>query len=205
MAVLVAGSILVAPVFTAFHVDEEEKAPHSMNKDLWTAAFIRQATADDTRALVETLTEAADWVERLDGTTMWVEGELEEHRVRAEADAGMFVVAEIDGRVVGAIRFQLEDQLFWPDLDGSDSAFVHRLAVRRANAGQGISRALLQWAVERARLLGKRYLRLDCDADRPRLRELYERFGFRLHSYRHVGAYYVSRYELDVRLKPDAT
>jgi GNAT superfamily N-acetyltransferase len=75
---------------------------------------------------------------------------------------------------------------------------VHRLAVRRANAGQGISIALLQWAVEHARSLGKRYLRLDCDADRPRLRALYEGFGFRLHSYRQVGAYYVSRYELQI-------
>jgi GNAT superfamily N-acetyltransferase len=157
---------------------------------------IRQATGEDTRALVETLTEAADWVEQMDGTIMWVEGELEEHRVRAEAEAGMFVVAEADGTIVGAIRFQLEDQLFWPDLDGRDSAFVHRLAVRRSHAGQGISTALMQWAMDRARSLGKGYLRLDCDADRTRLRALYERFGFRLHSYRQVGAYYVSRYEL---------
>ena len=160
------------------------------------AIAIRQATVEDTRALVDTLTEAAHWVEQLDGTIMWVEGELQEERVRAEAEAGMFVVAAADGQVIGAIRFQLEDQLFWPDLDGSDSAFVHRLAVRRSHAGQGISTALLQWAVTRARALGKRYLRLDCDAERTRLRELYERFGFRLHSYRQVGAYYVSRYEL---------
>ena len=76
--------------------------------------------------------------------------------------------------------------------------FVHRLAVRRSHAGQGVSTALLQWAVDRARALGKRYLRLDCDADRPRLRTLYERFGFRLHSYRQVGAYFVSRYELQI-------
>jgi GNAT superfamily N-acetyltransferase len=158
------------------------------------SVVIRQATGEDTRTLVETLTEAANWVEQMDGTIMWVEGELEEHRVRAEA--GMFVVAEADGTVVGAIRFQLEDQLFWPDLDGRDSAFVHRLAVRRSHAGQGISTALMQWAMDRARSLGKRYLRLDCDADRTRLRALYERFGFRLHSYRQVGAYYVSRYEL---------
>ena len=157
---------------------------------------IRQATVDDTAALVDTLTEAADWVERLDGTTMWVEGELERARVSDEAAAGQFVVAEADGRIVGAIRFQLEDRLFWPDLDGSDSAFVHRLAVRRTHAGRGISTELLQWSVDRARSLGKRYLRLDCDADRMRLRALYERFGFRLHSYRQVGAYYVSRYEL---------
>jgi GNAT superfamily N-acetyltransferase len=160
------------------------------------AIAIRQATVQDTRALVDTLTEAANWVEQLDGTIMWVEGELQEERVRAEADAGMFVVAAADGQVIGAMRFQLEDQLFWPDLDGGDSAFVHRLAVRRSHAGRGISTALLQWAVTRARALGKRYLRLDCDAERTRLRELYERFGFRLHSYRQVGPYYVSRYEL---------
>jgi GNAT superfamily N-acetyltransferase len=161
-----------------------------------TSIDIRQATGEDVRAVVDTLTEAADWVEQMDGTVMWVEGELEEHRVRAEVDAGMFVVADAGGSIVGAIRFQLEDQLFWPDIDGSDSAFVHRLAVRRSYAGQGISTALLRWAVDRAKSLGKRYLRLDCDADRTRLRALYERFGFRLHSFRQVGAYYVSRYEL---------
>ena len=159
---------------------------------------IRQASVNDTPALAATLTEAADWVQRLDGTVMWVEGELEEDRVRAEAEAGMFVVAEAAGEIVGAIRFQLDDQLFWPDIDSRDSAFVHRLAVRRSHAGQGISIALLQWSVDRARELGKRYLRLDCDADRTRLRELYEGFGFKLHSYRHVGAYYVARYELQI-------
>jgi GNAT superfamily N-acetyltransferase len=94
--------------------------------------------------------------------------------------------------------FSSRIELFWPDLDAADSAFVHRLAVRRAFAGQGISTALLEWAVDHARTLGKRYLRLDCDADRSRLRALYERFGFRLHSYRQVGSYYVSRYELQI-------
>jgi len=160
--------------------------------------LIRQATPADADAIVETLVEAARWVEELDGTIMWVEGELEEERVRAEAGTGMFVVAEIDGRAAGAMRFQLEDRLFWPDLDDTDSAFVHRLAVRRAFAGQGISTALLEWAVDRARTLGKGYLRLDCDAERSRLRAFYERFGFRLHSYRQVGSYYVSRYELQI-------
>jgi GNAT superfamily N-acetyltransferase len=175
----------------------ESTTPH-LASSVVGRTLIRQATSADADAIGETLTEAAKWVEELDGTIMWVEGELEEDRVRPEADAGMFVVAEVDGRVAGAMRFQLEDRLFWPDLDGRDSAFVHRLAVRRAFAGQGVSTALLQWAVDRARTLGKRYLRLDCDAERSRLRAFYEGFGFRLHSYRHVGSYYVSRYELQI-------
>ena len=160
--------------------------------------LIREATSGDADAIAETLGEAAKWVEELDGTIMWAEGELEDERVAAEAGAGMFVVAEVGGRVAGAMRFQLEDRLFWPDLDDAESAFVHRLVVRRAFAGQGISTALLEWAVHRARSLDKRYLRLDCDADRSRLRALYERFGFRLHGYRQVGCYYVSRYELEI-------
>jgi len=160
--------------------------------------LIREASPVDADAIIETLIEAAKWVEELDGTIMWVEGEFEEARVRAEVRAGMFVVAEVDGRMAGTIRFQLEDRLFWPDLDGRDSAFVHRLAVRRAFAGQGVSKALLESTVDRARALGKRYLRLDCDAERSRLRAFYEGFGFRLHSYRQVGSYYVSRYELQI-------
>jgi GNAT superfamily N-acetyltransferase len=114
-------------------------------------------------------------------------------------DAGLFFVAERDGEIAGAVRFQLEDQLFWPDLDTDDSAFVHRLAVRRPYAGQGVSAALVRWAADRARALGKQYLRLDCDEERSRLRAVYERLGFRLHSFRQVGSYYVARYELPLR------
>lgn len=135
----------------------------------------------------------------LDGTTMWVEGELTDDRVALEVEAGFFFVAECDGGIAGAVRFQLEDELFWPDLDTDDSAFVHRLAVRRRYAGQGVSTALLGWAAALARSLGKRYLRLDCDEERSRLRAVYERFGFRLHSFRQVGSYYVARYELPLR------
>jgi GNAT superfamily N-acetyltransferase len=145
------------------------------------------------------LAEAARWVEALDGTTMWVDGELTGDRVALEVEAGFFFVAECDGDVVGAVRFQLEDELFWPDLDTDDSAFVHRLAVRRRYAGQGVSTALLQWAADHARSLGKHYLRLDCDEERSALRAVYERFGFRLHSFRQVGSYYVARYELPLR------
>ena len=157
---------------------------------------IRQATHEDASAATAILTDAAKWVERLDGTTMWVEDELAEDRIAAEVDAGLFYVAECGGDIAGALKFQLDDQLFWPDLATDDSAFIHRLAVRRKYAGRGVSTALLRWAVDHARSLGKRHLRLDCDADRARLRDLYERFGFRLHSFRQVGSYYVARYEL---------
>ena len=150
---------------------------------------------DEARVVEEILVEASAWVDSL-GVVMWDEGELDATRIAAETAAGQFVLAEIDDDAAGVIRFQLEDLLFWPDLASpEESAFVHRLAVRRRYKGQGVSDALLAWSIDRARSLGKRYLRLDCDESRPKLRTLYERCGFRLHSFRQVGAYYVARYE----------
>jgi GNAT superfamily N-acetyltransferase len=158
-------------------------------------ATIRQAGTRDAVVIEQMLLEAARWVDAL-GEVMWEEGELASDRIGSEIDAGLFFVAEVAGDPAGAIRFQLDDELFWPDLIEHESAFVHRLVVRRRYKGLGISAELLRWAASRARSMGKRYLRLDCDASRPKLRALYEGCGFQFHSFRQVGAYYVARYEL---------
>ena len=130
---------------------------------------------------------------------MWKGDELSLARVAEDVAKGLFYVAECDGEIAGTIKFQLEDKLFWPDVSQEESAFVHRLAVRRRFAGGVVSSALLRWAVERAASLGRRYLRLDCEASRGRLRQVYERFGFRHHSDRYVGPYFVSRYQYEIR------
>jgi GNAT superfamily N-acetyltransferase len=155
---------------------------------------IHQALTAEAGAIREMLVEASRWVDAL-GVVMWSEGELEPDAIGREVAAGQFIIARVNGVPAGAIRFQEEDLLFWPDIPQDDSAFVHRLVVRRAFKGQGVSQALLAWCVGRARSLGRRFLRLDCDADRAKLRALYEGAGFRFHSYRQVGPYYVARYE----------
>lgn len=155
---------------------------------------IRQAQPADAALVEAMLAEAARWVDAL-GEVMWDTGELAPDRIAAEIAAGQFYLAIADGLPAGVIRFQLEDTLFWPDLPHDHtSAFVHRLAVARRFKGQGISTALLQWAVDHARAFNRSDLRLDCDKSRPKLMALYERFGFLFHSFRQVGPYYVARY-----------
>lgn len=161
------------------------------------AVTIRQALATDAVVVQDMLEEAARWVDAL-GVVMWEEGELAPGRVEDDITAGLFFIAEVSADAAGAVKFQLEDRLFWPDLMQAESAFIHRLVVRRGYKGLGVSTALMQWSVERARTMGKRFLRLDCDASRSKLRQLYEAFGFRFHSFRQVGAYYVARYEYRV-------
>ena len=140
------------------------------------------------------LEEAVRWLSE-HGTPMWKLGEVSQATIDADIKAGLFVVAESSEELLGTMKFQLEDPLFWPDIPAGESAFVHRLAVRRRWAGGKVSSQLMQWAAREALLLGRPFLRLDCDAARPRLRAVYERCGFTHHSDRQVGPYYVARYE----------
>lgn len=162
--------------------------------------LVRQATAADALIVQEILQEAAQFADAKLGVVMWEQNELAPDRVADEVGRGMFFLAEANGEAAGVLCFQLEDPLFWPDLaQPEESAFVHRLGVRRRFAAQGVSTALLRWAADHTKEVGRKYLRLDCDASRPGLRAMYERFGFSLHSYRQVGPYYVARYEYELR------
>jgi GNAT superfamily N-acetyltransferase len=158
---------------------------------------IRPAVSQDIDTVAAILREAARWLEE-SGTAMWRQDELLPSNVAADVNSGLFFLARWDGEPAGTIRYQLEDPVFWPDVPQYDSAFVHRLAVRRRFAGGDTSSALLLWAIARTHTLGRRYLRLDCEASRPRLRAVYERAGFRFHSDKQVGPYFVARYEYDV-------
>lgn len=166
---------------------------------------IRQAVTEDTPVVSGILLEAAHWLQR-EGTPMWRDDEVVRERIVGDVSAGLFFLAESTGEAVGTLKFHCSDTVFWPDVPPDESAFVHRVAVRRRFSGGDASSQLLAWAAERALSLGRRYLRLDCEASRPRLRAVYERFGFQHHSDRQVGPYFVSRYQLLLpRQRPNHT
>ena len=168
-----------------------------------TAVVVRQAEPPDANEVADILEEASRWLEAR-GEAMWVAGELDRQRIEAEVITGAYYLATVDDRTAGTVRFQLDDQEFWPDLhDDHGSAFVHRLAVRRQFEKRGVSHALLAWSANHARELGRTSLRLDCDITRMALRRLYERFGFRYHSEWHAGPYHVARYELALASRPE--
>lgn len=159
---------------------------------------IRQAQNADSQTVHAILHEAARWLEEK-GEPLWKADEITKEQIAADVNNGDFYIAESEGKAVGVMKFQLEDRLFWPDVPVEEATFVHRFAIRRAFAGQQVSIALLNWAVQRTRELERPFLRLDCEAARPKLRAVYENFGFRHHSDRQVGPYFVARYEFDCR------
>lgn len=155
---------------------------------------VRQATLEDLAIVSDILWEAAQWLEQK-GMPLWNKDEVCPNTIYPDVIAGLYYLAFHDNTPAAVVRFQLEDPQFWSDISQTDSAFLHRLAVRRTFAGGTVVTELLNWAVAHARCLGKRYLRLDCAFDRVHLRLRYERFGFRHHSDRQVGPYFVARYD----------
>lgn len=158
---------------------------------------IRPAGPAEASIVGAILDEAAAWL-RETGQPMWKTDELDPGRIAADVQSGLFLIAEVSGDAAGTVKFELEDPVFWPDRPRGEACYVHRLAVRRRYAGLGLSSALLGFAARRTAVLGRPYLRLDCESARPRLRALYEAFGFWYHSDRQVGPYHVSRYEYRV-------
>ncbi|MGD0591630.1 MAG: GNAT family N-acetyltransferase [Bacteroidota bacterium] len=158
---------------------------------------IRQTGAADVHTISEILIEAESWLEKR-GIPLWNVHDLSEESLREDVASGLYILADTNGKSAGTLKYTMTDPLCWPDAHDGESAFVHRVAVRRDYAGGTVSTAMLKWAVDHTRVLGRRFLRLDCEISRNKLREIYERFGFQYHSDKHIGPYHVARYEYTV-------
>lgn len=156
---------------------------------------IQQAQPSDAPMIAFVLQEAAQWLDG-GGRSLWSAAEISDERVLQDTSAGLFHVAREGQSLAGVMKFELEDAWFWPEILPGTSAFVHKLAVRREWAKTGLSTKLLSYARTRAHQLGRSHLRLDCVADRQGLRDLYEGFGFELHSVVQKGRLFFARYEL---------
>ncbi|MFN9728514.1 GNAT family N-acetyltransferase [Acidovorax sp.] len=158
---------------------------------------IQIAQSCDAPLIASVLKEAAQWLS-VGGRPLWSDAEISEMRILRDTSNGLFYIAYDGVRAAGVMKFELEDFHFWPEVQPTTSAYVHKLAVRRAWAKRGVSKQLLSYAVDLARHFGRAYLRLDCVADRQGLRNLYEEFGFTLHSVVEIGRSSYARYELPI-------
>ena len=122
------------------------------------------------------MTEAAKWLAAIE-QPLWPLKEVNAARLRERCKPDEVLVGYVDTKPVVTALLQWTDPIFWPGK--TDSGIIHKLAVRRASAGQGHAAALLQWAANACRDAGKQFLRLDCVASREKLCAFYETQGFR--------------------------
>lgn len=138
---------------------------------------LRAARLGDLAEVLDILTEAARWAQSV-GVDRWWPVPFPEAWVRPGIMRGEVRVAARRARIVGTLTLTAVDSRMWghqPPVAG----YVHRLAVRRADAHQGLGSRMLDDAGTEVRAWGRSKLRLDCLATNESLVRYYRRLGFR--------------------------
>jgi GNAT superfamily N-acetyltransferase len=156
---------------------------------------IQPAALSESMEVAAILLEAAAWLEQR-GMPLWQASEFDTDRLAADIASGQYMLARWGALPAGVFKYQHEDPIIWPDAVPGEAAYIHRVAIRRRYAGSGLAAVLLDGAAARAQRAGCRYLRLDCESARLRLRVVYERCGFIYHSDHSIGPFRVARYQM---------
>ena len=140
---------------------------------------IKKVNNDQLDELLVFLTEIAVWLIQTK-KSMWSLDKLEKESFKQSHYNSDCYLAYINGEAVSSIILSESDNALWPNIKQNETIFISKLGVSRKHSGKGISKFMLDFAYEEAKRKNKKYLRLDCYADRDYLCELYENYGFRL-------------------------
>jgi ribosomal protein S18 acetylase RimI-like enzyme len=82
------------------------------------------------------------------------------------------------GAILGVFVTQWDDT-FWHPMKNDDLAcYIHTMGIDPSLTGKGIGKKILSFVEDIAKRAGRKYVRLDCNADNARLCEFYESNGF---------------------------
>ena len=158
---------------------------------------VRRAQQEDALTVAGLLDEATVWVNDL-GFSQWPLP-FPRDQLAAAIDRGeVYVVESEDGDGVATVSMLPDDPEYWGD-QPPDAFYVHKLAVRRDQAGRGIGAAIVEWANAEAAEAGREFLRLDCLGDNPGIRDYYEDLGFEHRGDVVLDGRTISLYERSVR------
>ncbi len=83
-----------------------------------------------------------------------------------------------DGTVACIFMIAYQDPFIWGEKDKDPSVYIHRIVTHPDWRGRNYTGAIIQWAKEHAKALGKKFIRMDTWGDNPKLIDYYTRCGF---------------------------
>ncbi|SMG61316.1 GNAT family N-acetyltransferase [Paraburkholderia susongensis] len=143
-----------------------------------TSKSIRRATAEDVTVLTKIRNDAHEkkvahgdyaWGKEGDGFSEgWVLNSLSRKDV---------YVVEQDGLPVGTFSLDWNDEMCWGPQEPI-AGYLHGFSVRKGFNGGGLGTFMIDWCVNQVRTMGRRFVRLGCDARNTKLCAYYESLGF---------------------------
>lgn len=84
----------------------------------------------------------------------------------------------VDGQVACIFAITFQDPLIWKEKDEQPSIYIHRIVTNPEFRGGAYVKAIVNWAKDYARSLGKSFVRMDTWGDNLKLKEYYQQCGF---------------------------
>lgn len=125
-------------------------------------------------------------IQHAQGFAVWPE--FPDESVLAEIAAGNLLRVMDGATLAGVFSVTYEDPAIWGDLERGAHVYLHRITRAADYQGRGLMDAVLAWARERCRTLGRAGLRMDTWADNATLITYYGRLGFALVGRRRLDA-----------------
>ena len=137
---------------------------------------VRAANRGDTDSVMQLLSDARRW--HIDQEVdVW--SEFDRALIERDVLAGRVYLAMDGASACGTVTLVEADPLVWGPDEKGDALYIHKLASSRAPCGRGIGAGLIQWARTVARQRRRKWLRLDTWNTNRKMREYYEKQGFR--------------------------
>jgi ribosomal protein S18 acetylase RimI-like enzyme len=137
---------------------------------------VELAGKDDVDAIAAILNGAGDWLLSR-GINQWPPGCFIRQNIAEAAERRKALVVKLHGTVIATFALAWEPTPMWGP-QPADAGYIRTLAIARVYAGHQIGLSILRWAEREVAVEGRRFLRLDCMADNPGLRDYYSRAGF---------------------------
>lgn len=139
--------------------------------------IIKKATEDDIPIFTDLYKQAVEWLDSI-GMSMWSIQNVSWENLSRFYKIDEVYIGYVNNTPACCMILPSFDPSYWDDVPPQDSLFVHKVTVSREFAGTGLTQKMLQFAVEKTREVGYKTLRIDARVLRPKLRKIYEDFGF---------------------------
>lgn len=140
--------------------------------------MVKQAGRYDIPIIEEILLDAVGWLSKSGLQNQWNESNVKWSVLSKSYKINDFYISYQNGLPTACMALTDYDPTYWPNVPKGESLYLHKVAVKRAFAGKGSSKELIDFAKKLALNNCIYTIRLNCNQHRNKLREVYEKEGF---------------------------
>lgn len=119
------------------------------------------------------------------GNPVWPE--FPEELIIKEIESDLNFKLTAGGKILCYFSIAFSDPLIWGEKEKGDALYLHRGVTAPEFRGLGLTRFIFEWARVKAKLINRKYIRIDTWGSNKELINYYVRAGFRHIGYKQLG------------------